>query len=191
MTEVLALVAGYLIGSIDFAVLAARWKGIDIYAEGSGNPGASNVSRVIGRQAGALVLVGDLLKGVAAAAVGEVVGGSELLGFAAGGLAVAGHCFPVWHRFKGGKGVATTVGVLLWAIPWLGLGLALIWAAIIGVTRVSSFGSLTIVTLAVPGVWVWAEDPWSAAVMAVISLLVILRHKDNIKRMLGTGEQPL
>lgn len=191
MTEVLALVAGYLIGSIDFAVLAARWKGIDIYAEGSGNPGASNVSRVIGRQAGALVLVGDLLKGVAAAVVGEVVGGSELLGFAAGGLAVAGHCFPVWHRFKGGKGVATTVGVLLWAIPWLGLGLALIWVAIVGVTRVSSFGSLTIVTLAVPGVWVWAEDPWSAAVMAVISLLVIVRHKDNIKRILGTGEQTL
>lgn len=191
MTDVLALAAGYLIGSIDFAVLAARWKGVDIYSKGSGNPGASNVSRVIGRRAGALVLVGDLLKGVAAAAVGEAVGGSELVGLAAGGMAVAGHCFPVWHRFKGGKGVATTVGVLLWAIPWLGLGLALIWAVIIGVTRVSSFGSLTIVTLAIPGVWVLAEDPWSAAVMAAISALVIIRHKDNIKRMLGAGEQML
>jgi len=191
VTDVLALAAGYLIGSIDFAVLAARWKGVDIYSKGSGNPGASNVSRVIGRRAGALVLVGDLLKGVAAAAVGEAVGGSELVGLAAGGMAVAGHCFPVWHRFKGGKGVATTVGVLLWAIPWLGLGLALIWAVIIGVTRVSSFGSLTIVTLAIPGVWVLAEDPWSAAVMAAISALVIIRHKDNIKRMLGAGEQML
>lgn len=191
MSEVLALVTGYLIGSIDFAVLAARWKGIDIYSEGSGNPGASNVSRVIGKQAGALVLAGDLLKGVAAAAFGEVVGGTELMGFAAGGMAVAGHCFPVWHRFKGGKGVATTVGVLLWTIPWLGLGLALIWAAIIGATRVSSFGSLTIVTLAIPGVWLWAEDRWSAAVMTATSVLVIVRHKDNIKRMLGTGEQTL
>lgn len=191
MSEVLALVTGYLIGSIDFAVLAARWKGIDIYSEGSGNPGASNVSRVIGKQAGALVLAGDLLKGVAAAAFGEVVGGTELMGFAAGGMAVAGHCFPVWHRFKGGKGVATTVGVLLWTIPWLGLGLALIWAAIIGATRVSSFGSLTIVTLAIPGVGLWAEDPWSAAVMTATSVLVIVRHKDNIKRMLGTGEQTL
>lgn len=191
MSEVLALFAGYLIGSIDFAVLAARWKGIDIYAEGSGNPGASNVSRVIGKPAGAMVLVGDLLKGVAAAAVGEAVGGTQLMGFAAGGMAVAGHCFPVWHRFKGGKGVATTVGVLLWAIPWLGFGLALIWAAIIGVTRVSSFGSLTIAILAIPGVWLWAEDPWSAAVMLAISVLVIVRHKDNIKRMLGTGEQTL
>jgi len=191
VAEALSLVAGYLIGSIDFAVLAARLKGVDIYAEGSGNPGASNVSRVIGRAAGAMVLVGDLLKGVGAAAFGEFVGGSELVGLAAGGLAVAGHCFPVWHRFRGGKGVATTVGVLLWVIPWLGLGLALIWAAIIGVTRVSSFGSLTIVTLAIPGVWLWAEEPWSAVIMAAISLLVVVRHKDNIRRMLGAGERTL
>jgi len=189
--EALSLVAGYLIGSIDFAVLAARLKGIDIYAEGSGNPGASNVLRVIGRGAGAMVLVGDLLKGVAGAALGELVGGSELVGFAAGGLAVAGHCFPVWHRFRGGKGVASTVGVLLWAIPWLGLGLALIWAAIVGVTRVSSFGSLAIVTLAIPGVWLWAEEAWSAAIMAGISLLVVVRHKDNIRRMLGSGERTI
>jgi glycerol-3-phosphate acyltransferase PlsY len=191
VSEALALVVGYFIGSIDFAVLAARLKGVDIYAEGSGNPGASNVSRVMGRGAGALVLVGDLLKGVAAAAFGEVVGGSELLGLAAGGLAVAGHCFPIWHRFRGGKGVATTVGVLLWVIPWLGLGLAVIWAAIIAATRVSSFGSLTIVTLAIPGVWLWAEEARSAVVMAAISLLVVARHKDNIRRMLGTGEHSL
>ena len=191
MGEALALVVGYLIGSIDFAVMAARWKGVDIYSEGRGHPGASHVSRVIGKQAGALVLVGDLLKGVAAAAFGEAVGGTELIGFAAGGMAVVGHCFPVWHRFKGGKGVATTVGVLMWAIAWLGFGLALIWAAIIGATRVSSFGSLTIAILAIPGVWLWAEDPWSAMVMAAISLLVIIRHKDNIKRMLGSGEQTL
>ena len=77
MAEALSLVVGYLIGSIDFAVLAARLKGVDIYAEGSGNPGASNVARVIGRGAGALVLIGDLLKGVVAAGAGELVGGTE------------------------------------------------------------------------------------------------------------------
>ena len=191
MTEALSLIAGYLIGSIDFAVLAARLRGIDIYSEGSGNPGASNVARVMGRGAGALVLVGDLLKGVVAAGFGELVGGSELVGFSAGGMAVAGHCFPVWHRFKGGKGVATTVGLLLWTIPWLGLGLAAIWAGIIALTRVSSFGSLTIVTLAIPGVWTWAEDAWSAAIMAAASFLVVVRHKDNIKRMMGSGEQTI
>jgi glycerol-3-phosphate acyltransferase PlsY len=191
MREILVLLAGYLIGSFDFAVLAARLRGVDIYAEGSGNPGASNVSRVMGRGAGAAVLVGDLLKGLAAAALGEWVGGSELLGFAAGALAVLGHCFPVWHRFRGGKGVATTVGVVVWTIPWLGLAMAIVWAAIIGVTRVSSFGSLTIVTLAIPAVWLWAEDARSAIIMAAISLLVIGRHRDNIRRMLGAGEQTL
>ena len=189
MTEAIVLVAGYFIGSVDFAVLAARRSGVDIYSEGSGNPGASNVARVIGKRAGALVMVGDLLKGVAAAGLGELVGGSEFLGFAAGGLAVAGHCFPVWHRFRGGKGVATTVGVLLWTIPLLGLGLAMVWGAIIGATRVSSYGSLTIVLAAVPAVWLWAEEPRSAIVMAAITALVVVRHSGNIQRMLGSGEQ--
>ena len=189
MIEAIVLVAGYLIGSIDFAVLAARRSGVDIYTEGSGNPGASNVARVIGKRAGALVMVGDLLKGVAAAGLGELVGGSEFLGFAAGGLAVAGHCFPVWHRFRGGKGVATTVGVLLWAIPLLGLGLAMVWGSIIAATRVSSYGSLTIVLAAVPAVWLWAEEPRSAIVMAAITALVVVRHSGNIQRMLGSGEQ--
>ena len=191
MAEAISLVFGYLLGSVDFAVLAARRHGIDIYAEGSGNPGASNVARLIGRGAGAAVLAADLAKGVGAAAFGELVGGSELFGFAAGGLAVLGHCFPVWHRFRGGKGVATTVGVLLWMIPGLGLALGLIWAAIVGVTRVSSFGSLTIAVLAIPGVALWAEDDWSVAVMSAISALVITRHKGNIQRMLGAGEQTL
>ena len=191
MSETVALVVGYLIGSIDFAVLVARGKGVDIYAEGSGNPGASNVTRTIGRTAGALVLVGDLLKGLGAAAFGELIGGSELMGFAAGGMAVAGHCFPLWHRFRGGKGVATTMGVLWWTIPWLGLGLSVVWAIVIGATRVSSYGSLTLVTLAIPAVWLWAEDAWSTAIMAGISSLVVFRHIDNIKRMFGEGEQAL
>lgn len=191
MVEALAIIAGYLLGSIDFAILAARRAGVDIYAEGSGNPGASNVSRVIGRRAGALVLVADLLKGLVAAGVGELVGGSELMAFAAGGAAVVGHCFPVWHRFQGGKGVATTMGVLLWTIPLLGLALIGLFVAIVGITRVSSYGSLALVTLAVPGVALWAEDAWSAVIMAGIAVLVISRHRENIQRILGEGEHTL
>ena len=93
MSELVPLFVGYLLGSIDFGILVARWKGVDIYAEGSGNPGATNVMRTIGRGAGALVMVGDLLKGLVAAAFGELVGGSELMGFAAGGI----HRPPQWH----------------------------------------------------------------------------------------------
>ena len=121
----------------------------------------------------------------------ENLGGTELVGFAAGGAAVVGHCFPIWHRFKGGKGVATTVGVLLWTIPALGLVLAALWAGIIAVSRTASLGSLVLVALAVPGVLLWAEDAWSAAVMAAIATLVFVRHGDNIRRLLGGEEQPI
>ena len=191
MFELLAVVAGYLIGSVDFAILVARRSGVDIHAEGSGNPGASNVSRVLGKRAGALVMLGDLLKGVVAAGIGEIVGGTELVAFMAGGAAVTGHCFPIWHRFKGGKGVATTVGVLLWTIPGLGLTLAALWAGVIAVSRTASLGSLVLVALAVPGVWLWAEEPWSAAVMAAIAALVFVRHSDNIRRLVGGEEQSI
>ena len=107
---------GYLLGSIDFGVIASRLAGVDIYSSGSGNPGASNVLRAMGRRAAAGVLLGDLAKGVAAAAVGGFAGG-ELVGYAAGFAAVVGHCFPVWHRFRGGKGVSTAGGMFLWLEP--------------------------------------------------------------------------
>ncbi len=189
MPEALTILVGYLLGSVDFGVLIARSRGIDIYSVGSGNPGASNISRVLGRRYGALVLLADTGKGFVAAAVGELVGGSELVGFAAGAMAVVGHCFPIWHRLRGGKGVATAGGMVLWTIPGLGLGLALIWAAIVALTRVSSYGSLTIAVLAVPGVAIWARHGWSAVIMAAVSLLVVTRHRDNIERMLQ-GREP-
>lgn len=191
MSETLVVVAGYLIGSVDFAVLVARRAGVDIYSTGSGNPGASNVARVLGKKAGATVMLGDLLKGVVAAALGEIVGGSELLGFIAGGAAVVGHCYPVYHRFRGGKGVATMVGMLLWTIPLLGLALGVLWIVVLVVGRIASFGSLAIVVLAVPGVWLGAEETASVAVMAAIAALVIARHSDNIRRMFGAGEQTI
>lgn len=191
MSDVLVVVAGYLIGSVDFAVLVARRGGVDIYAEGSGNPGASNVARVLGKRAGALVMLLDLVKGVVAAALGELIGGSELTGFLAGAAAVVGHCFPIFHRFRGGKGVATTIGLLLWTIPWLGVSLAVLWAAVLAIGRVASFGSLAVVVLAVPGVAIWAEDATSGWIMAAIAVLIVARHSKNIERMLRGGEQTI
>ena len=191
MLEGLAILAGYFIGSIDVAVVIARRHGVDIYGTGSGNPGASNISRTLGRRHGALVMIADVLKGVVAAAIGELVGGSELVGFAAGAMAVVGHCFPLWHRFRGGKGVATGGGMLLWTIPGLGLALGIIWGAAVAITRVSSLGSLIIAVLAVPGVAIWARNGWSAVIMGALSLLVIARHRDNIERIFSGGEQTL
>ena len=191
MLEGLAILAGYFIGSVDVAVIIARRHGVDIYGAGSGNPGASNISRTLGRRHGALVMIADVLKGVVAAAIGELVGGSELVGFAAGAMAVVGHCFPLWHRFRGGKGVATGGGMLLWTIPGLGLALGIIWGAAVAITRVSSHGSLIIAVLAVPGVAIWARNGWSAVIMGVLSVLVIARHRDNIERIFSGGEQTL
>jgi glycerol-3-phosphate acyltransferase PlsY len=189
MLEALTIAAGYLIGSIDVAVWVARREGIDIYSAGSGNPGASNVLRVLGRSMAAIVFAADLLKGLTAAALGEIVGGSELVGFAAGAAAVLGHCYPVWHRFHGGKGVATTVGMTLWLIPGLGVAMAAIWVAILTVTRVASYGSLLIVLVAVPVTAIWARERWSVMVMAAVALLVFWRHSGNIKRMIAGGER--
>lgn len=191
MLEGLTILAGYLIGSIDFAVLAARRHGVDIYETGSGNPGASNISRTLGRRQGAMVLVADVLKGMVAAALGESIGGSELVGLAAGAMAVVGHCFPLWHGFRGGKGVSTAGGMLLWTIPGLGLALGVIWGVIVAATRVSALGSLTIALLAVPGVALWARHGWSTVIMAAVSVLVIARHRPNIERMVGGGDETL
>ncbi len=112
-----AFVLGYLIGSVDFAVLVARARGGDIYEMGSGNPGAANVLRNLGWRAALPVMLGDMAKGAGAAALGLWLGGSDAAGWAAGFAAVVGHCFPVWHRFRGGKGVATAFGVALMMEP--------------------------------------------------------------------------
>ena len=182
------MVAAYLIGSLDFAVVVARARGLDIYEEGSGNPGTSNVLRTVGKGAAALTLLGDVLKGVIAAAMGYVVAG-EAGAAAAGFFAVVGHCFPILHRFKGGKGVATGAGLLLWMIPRSALVLIVIWVLLVAVTRVASIGSLTVMVLAVPAAWLedigWVGFAWVTAAVS----LVIFRHRGNIARLFGSGER--
>lgn len=145
--------------------------------------------RVLGRRIAAGVMAVDLLKGVVAAGLGELVGGSELMGFAAGAAAVVGHCYPIWHRLRGGKGVATTVGMLVWLIPGLGLAMVAIWIGILAATRVASYGSLLAVTFAVPATAVWAEERWSVAVMSGVAALIFIRHSGNISRMLRGREE--
>lgn len=189
MQLLLVLVIGYVLGSVDFAVVVARSRGIDIYAEGSGNPGASNVMRTLGRGPAALVLIGDALKGIVAAGIGLAIVG-DVNGAAAGGLAaVVGHCFPVLHRFKGGKGVATSLGVFVMVLPWwLTLVLLAGWALIVGLTRKASLGSLVIMAAVVPAAWL-AEVPGAAVGwLTAIVVLVIARHRENLAR-LRAGEE--
>lgn len=190
----LAIVGTYLIGSLDFAVVVARAHGVDIRRVGSGNPGASNVLRTLGRGPAAMVFLGDALKGVIAAAVGWLAVGSgnpatEPIAYAAGFAAVVGHCFPIMHKFKGGRGVATGAGVLLFVQPLVALILAVVWVLIARVFKVASIASLVAVIGAIP-LSLWQGTTGAAlAWLAATILLILLRHAPNIKRMIRGSEQ--
>lgn len=188
----LTIVAAYLVGSIDFAVVVARMHGVDIRSVGSGNPGAANVMRTLGRGPAVMVLAGDTIKGVVAAGMGLVVGGDPVgvLTFGAGLAAVIGHCYPVFHRLRGGKGVATAVGVVLFTIPVGGLVLVAIWAVGVALTRISAIGSLALAVGSIP-VAIWQRvDGRSLLLLGAMFLLVVWRHRANIARLVA-GEERL
>ncbi len=184
----LALAFAYLIGSVSFAVVVARAGGVDIYRVGSGNPGASNVLRTMGRGAAAAALLGDGLKGFAAAAVGYFSGGTAVAA-GAGLLAVTGHCFPLFHRFRGGKGMATATGVMLWLFPLQAAALALLWGVVVWFTKVASIGSLLVVVLAVPAAYLAGLRGWALGWVGVTAALILYRHRGNISRLIRGGER--
>jgi glycerol-3-phosphate acyltransferase PlsY len=188
VTTIIALVIAYLIGSVDFGVIVPRILGIDIYEHGSGNPGTSNVFRSVGKGAAAVVLVGDALKGVVAAVIGSTLGG-ETVGFAAALAAVLGHAFPVWHGFKGGRGVATAVGAAIWLAPVYGTLLAVGWFAAVAVTKTASVASLVAMVLYVPAMALGGHRGTRLVLAGAIALVVILRHAPNIKRIFTGSEQ--
>ena len=190
LAAVSVVVAGYLIGSVDFGVFVPRLFGVDIYSVGSGNPGASNVLRSLGRGAAAVVVLGDLAKGLVAALVGALVVG-EAAGFAAGSAAVVGHCFPLWHRFRGGKGVATAGGMTFWLAPLLGAGLLVVWGLVVAVTRRASVGSLTLAVLFVPGLLLLGRSGWPLVWAGGVAVLIVVRHHANIRRLVSGAEHSI
>ncbi|HLF59572.1 MAG TPA: glycerol-3-phosphate 1-O-acyltransferase PlsY [Acidimicrobiia bacterium] len=189
----IALVAAYVVGSIDFAVIVARMHGVDIHQAGSGNPGTSNVLRTVGRLAAAMVLVGDMLKGTVGAAMGMVASGvADPMGpwaFAAGFAAVVGHCYPIFYRFRGGKGVATGAGVLLFTVPLAAVLELALWGVIVKLTKTASIGSLVIMVITIP-VLIWQGVEGASLVwVALIIALIVWRHRGNIQRMVA-GREP-
>jgi len=193
LTIAFALVAAYVVGSIDFAVVIARMHGVDIHEVGSGNPGASNVLRSIGRFPAAMVLVGDTMKGVVGAAMGMVASGTANplvhWAFLAGFLAVVGHCYPVFHRFKGGKGVATGLGVLFFTVTLVGLIVVTSWMILLKLTKTASISSLIVVAASIPlAIWQGATG-MSLVWLAATVVLVVWRHKANIQRVFTGSEQ--
>ena len=190
----IALVAAYLIGSIDFGVIVPKLLGVDIYHTGSGNPGTSNVLRTMGKGPAALVMIGDALKGVVAAAIGAYFGGSggwsvDTLAVAASFAAVLGHILPVWHRFRGGRGVATAIGASVYLAPLFGIALAVLWLAMTLIGKVASLASLVAMVLYVPGLAIAGYRGWSLVWAAGIVALVITRHQENIARLVRGEER--
>ncbi len=189
MTAFLWVAGGYLAGSIPFALLVSRAMGLpDPRTYGSGNIGATNVLRSGSRRAALATLAGDAAKGWIAVLVARAVLGDDPLVALVGIAAFLGHVFPVWLRFRGGKGVATAAGVLI-AFDWrLGLGVLAVWLAVVALTRYSSLAAI-VAALAAPFM-AWLVDgggvlPWAVAVMSAV---LVARHHANIGKLLR-GEE--
>ena len=188
------VVAAYLVGSISFAVVISKLFGLpDPHSYGSGNPGATNVLRTGNKTAAALTLLGDGFKGYVAVGVANVLGiswGDASLCTAGAALAVfLGHLFPIYHRFAGGKGVATAGGIAF-ALAWqLGLAVCVVWLLAALLSRMSSVASLAAaVTAPLLGLYILGNWPEAWALFPIAALLV-WRHRENIRKVLAGEER--
>jgi len=183
------LVLGYLLGSISTAIVTCRLLGrTDPRTTGSRNPGATNVLRIAGRDAAALTLAGDLLKGVVPVAAARALTDEPAVWMLAGAAAFLGHLYPVFFAFRGGKGVATAFGMLIAALPLAGALALATWVAAFALARISSVGALSAFALA-PFYVAWSTRSAAlAAIMVAVSLLLIWRHRSNIRKLLESTE---
>lgn len=177
-------IPAYLVGTFPTALLVARARGRDVLHEGSGNPGASNINRMLGWRAGLVVMLVDGLKGAAAALVGLGIAGRPGA-WALGAAAVVGHIFPIGR--KGGKGVATCAGFLLVLYPWFALGFGVAFFVIARVFRKASIGSL-VACVGFPIVVALTHPAWEAIATTAMAVLVLSRHRANIQRLLRGTE---
>lgn len=193
------IILSYLLGSIPFGFIAGKFAGIDIRQRGSGNIGATNVLRVIGKRFGYIVFVADALKGFVAVRFGLWVGSHELvrshaLGIMAAAFVVIGHSFPVWLRFRGGKGVATSAGACVGLVPLATLLVTALWVGVFFAFGFVSVASITAacalpILVGVFSLRIDGRDHLLLAFSVTIAALVIWRHRDNIVR-LAKGTEP-
>lgn len=189
LTIILVTAIGYLLGSISFAVIIAKSQGVDIFREGSGNPGATNVKRVLGAKFGNTVFALDALKGFIAGLWPIFFLGSLHLGIVGLIAAILGHSFSLFLKFRGGKGVATTMGGLLAIMPAvLGLGL-LAWLVCFYATKVVAIASILFaVTLPIAAVLVYGASDPRFILALLLCLLIVVRHRSNITRLIQGKE---
>jgi glycerol-3-phosphate acyltransferase PlsY len=186
----LLVVPAYLLGTFPTAVLVGRHEGHDVTSEGSGNPGASNTYRTMGRRAGAIVLLGDVAKGAVAAEMGLATG-NRAVGVACGLAAVLGHVAPVTRGFRGGKGVATGAGMALVLLPVPTLVLAVVWVAAVRITGAASAGSVAVAVGFPVAAAVTGRPPGEVLAFAACGALVVVRHRENLERLRRGDEHSL
>lgn len=190
----LVVVGAYLIGSVSSAILVCRVMGLgDPREAGSGNPGATNVLRIGGSKAklaAGITLAGDLLKGVIAVLLAKYLNLDVWMVFAAGFMAFIGHLYPIFFGFKGGKGVATLLGVLLALNFWVGLATVATWLFVAKVLKISSLSALIASFLAPVYMWFITEEPVWVGGVALMTLILFWRHRGNILRLIK-GEEGL
>jgi glycerol-3-phosphate acyltransferase PlsY len=186
-----AFIFGYLCGSIPFGILLTRLAGApDLRSVGSGNIGATNVLRTGRKGLAAATLLGDMLKGTVAVLIVSHFFGQQAAIIAAFG-AFLGHLFPVWLRFKGGKGVATFIGLLLGFQVWIALAaFCAIWLAVAALTRYSSLAAL-VASAATPAILWWTGDGRLAALFLLLAVLLWIMHRANIARLLNGAESKI
>jgi len=190
MIEPLALICfAYLLGSLSAAIILSKIMGFsDPRSGGSNNPGATNVLRIAGKKAAFFTLVGDFLKGLIPVLLARWLETDPLVMALSGFAAFAGHCFPVFFAFRGGKGVATAIAATL-AFDWVcGAILIAVWLLFAKVFKISSLAAIVSFSLMPLAIYWRTQDPQVAAVFAVLSAILIWRHKSNIQRLIRGTE---
>jgi glycerol-3-phosphate acyltransferase PlsY len=188
-TYSIAILFAYLLGSISSAVIVARIMSLpDPRSLGSGNPGATNVLRTGNKKAAAITLLGDLLKGLIPVMLAKALHFEPLAFCAVGLAAIIGHMYPVFLGFKGGKGVATTLGVLM-GVSWpLAVGWIIVWLSVAKITAYSSLAALSATILLPIAAWLMNYSQAVVWLSLAISLLVVWRHRGNVKKLLSGQE---
>ena len=190
--DVAVVAVSYLLGSFSFGLFVARWHGqTDLRGSGSGNIGATNVARAVGRMPALLTLLGDSAKGCAAVLLAQWVGDSLTATALAALAAILGHMFPVYYRFRGGKGVATSLGAITLLLPWPALGGIILWIVVALTLRYVSVASM-VAALVVPLLAILRGDPFPLVLAAgAAALLIMAAHRANLQRLVRGTESRL
>lgn len=189
MLDIILILLAYLLGSVSTAIIVCKVMGLpDPRSEGSGNPGATNVLRVGGKKAAAITLFGDMLKGLLPVLIAKAFTQEPLILGLVGLAAFLGHLFPVFFGFKGGKGVATMLGVLFGLNWWVGAATGLTWLLVAKGLKISSLSALIATALAPVFVWLIMGHNELTIITAVMTVILFWRHKSNIQNLLSGAE---